>query len=45
MGYLFAAYLIFWTFLAGYIYKLHKKQNTLFDEIERLKSRLESGSG
>ena len=48
MSYLFAAYLIIWVFLFGYILRLMQKTNRLLHEVESLKARLskksESGS-
>lgn len=44
MNFLFAAYLVIWIMLSGYIFSLHKKQKELFKEIDQLKRRLESSS-
>ncbi len=40
MGYLFAAYTIFWTVMAGYLLFLIRKTNRAEAEIERLKRQL-----
>ncbi len=40
MSYLFAAYLMIWVFLSGYVLHLTRKTNRLLDEIEILKNRL-----
>ena len=42
MSYLFAAYLIIWVFLFGYLLHLQRKTNRLLEEIESLKARLPS---
>ncbi len=40
MGYLFAAYTIFWTVMAGYLLFLIRKTNRAEAEIARLKRQL-----
>ena len=44
MSYLFAAYLIIWVFLFGYILRLMQKTNRLLLEVESLKARLSKNS-
>ncbi len=40
MGYLFAAYTVFWALMAGYLLFLTRKTNRAAVEIERLKRQL-----
>tara|TARA_B100000959_G_scaffold249226_1_gene276682 strand:+ start:1802 stop:1948 length:147 start_codon:yes stop_codon:yes gene_type:complete len=44
IGYLFAANIIFWIALSSYIYKLVRKNASLYKEIESLKENISSVS-